>query len=268
MTEKMTGVECIENKFKSLKAQGRSALIPFIMAGYPDFDTSFAMMKAFPKAGADIIELGMPFSDPVGDGPAIRKAAEISLKQGTNLKMILEMVCKFRVQDKTTPIILMGYYNPIHFYGIERFLTDASTAGVSGFIIGDLPREEDAVFCLPAVRKHASFIHLISPLTNESRLPYILENASGFVYYISVKGITGTRLANADDVKYRIELIQSKTTLPVCVGFGIRSPEQAKAIAGIADGVVIGSEISERLAGGESVSDIMAFIREMAQSVH
>jgi tryptophan synthase alpha chain len=233
----------IDRRFAALKQEGRAALVTFTMAGDPDYATSVAILKALPKAGADVIELGMPFTDPMADGPAIQAAALRALKAGQNMKKTLAAVREFRVGDDTAPIVLMGYYNPIYIYGVEKFLTDAKAAGVDGLIVVDLPPEEDSELCLPAMQAGFNFIRLATPTTDDKRLPVVLTNTSGFVYYVSITGITGAAAPEPDKVAAAVARIKRHTKLSVCVGFGVRGGEQARAIAQGADGVVVGSAL-------------------------
>jgi len=235
----------IERRFAALKAEGRAALVTFTMAGDPDHATSVAVLKALPKAGADVIELGMPFTDPMADGPAIQAAGLRALAAGANMKKTLAAVREFRDGDDATPIVLMGYYNPIYIYGVEKFLADAKAAGVDGLIVVDLPPEEDGELCLPALKAGVNFIRLATPTTDDKRLPAVLTNTSGFVYYVSITGITGSAAPDADKVAAAVARIKRHTKLPVCVGFGVRSAEQARGIAENADGVVVGSVLVE-----------------------
>ncbi len=237
----------IDTRFAELKREGRSAFVTFLMAGDPDPETSLAVIKALPKAGADVIEIGMPFTDPMADGPAIQAAGLRALKAGMTLHKTLDLVRGFRKDDATTPIVLMGYYNPIYIYGVDTFLKDAKAAGVDGLIVVDLPPEEDSELCLPALRAGLNFIRLATPTTDDKRLPAVLANTSGFVYYVSVTGITGAASADANDVATAVARIKRHTDLPVCVGFGIRKPEQARAIAASADGAVVGSALVDAL---------------------
>src|SRR5512140_3702659 len=233
----------IDTRFAELKDQGRSAFITFLMAGDPDPKTSLEIIKALPKAGADIIEIGMPFTDPMADGPSIQAAGLRALKAGMTLRKTLEMVRAFRKDDNATPLVLMGYYNPIYIYGVDRFLVDANSAGVDGLIIVDLPPEEDTELCLPALQAGLNFIRLATPTTDDRRLPAVLANTSGFLYYVSVAGITGAAAPDTSEVHGQVARIKRSTALPVCVGFGVRSPEQVAAIAKGADGVVVGSAL-------------------------
>jgi tryptophan synthase alpha chain len=237
----------IDRRFEQLSRQGRAALLTFIMAGDPDAATCLAILKVLPAAGADVIELGMPFTDPMADGPAIQAAGLRALKAGTTLSTTFDIVAKFRKGDDTTPIVLMGYYNPIYIYGVEPFLRDARAAGVDGLIAVDLPPEEDGELCLPALAAGISFIRLATPTTDGARLPVVLANTSGFVYYVSITGITGAAAPEVAKVASAVRRIKAHTKLPVAVGFGVKSPAAAKAIAAHADGVVIGSALVETL---------------------
>jgi len=237
----------IEKRFADLKKEGRAALVTFTMAGDPDYATSLALAKALPKAGADIIELGMPFTDPMADGPAIQAAGQRALKAGQDMNKTLALVREFRKGDETTPIVLMGYYNPIYIYGVDRFLSDAKTAGVDGLIVVDLPPEEDEELCLPALKAGLNFIRLATPTTDDRRLPAVLKNTSGFVYYVSITGITGAAAPDAGKVGAAVGRIKKHTQLPVAVGFGVRDAARAKAIAEGADGVVVGSALVDAL---------------------
>jgi tryptophan synthase alpha chain len=237
----------IERRFRALRAQERAALITFIMAGDPDGDASLALLKGLPGAGADIIELGMPFTDPMADGPAIQAAGLRALGSGMHLAGVLAMVRAFRQDDEETPIILMGYYNPIYSYGPQRFLDDARNAGVDGLIVVDLPPEEDDELCCPAGQAGLRFVRLVAPTTVDARLPVVLERASGFVYYVSITGITGAASAPIEEVARAVERLRRHTDLPLAVGFGINAPEEAAAIARIADAAVVGSAIIRRI---------------------
>ena len=238
----------IDARFAELAKQGRSAFVTFLMAGDPDPATSLDIIKALPKAGADIIEIGMPFTDPMADGPSIQAAGLRALKAGMTLKKTLEMVRGFRKDDDATPLVLMGYYNPIYIYGVDKFLADAKTAGVDGLIIVDLPPEEDTELCLPAMKAGLNFIRLATPTTDDKRLPAVLANTSGFVYYVSITGITGSASADSRVVGEAVARIKRHTKLPVCVGFGIRTPEAARAIAENANGAVVGTALVDALA--------------------
>ena len=237
----------IDATFAELARQGRSAFVTFLMAGATDPTTSLDLIKALPKAGADIIEIGMPFTDPMADGPSIQAAGLRALKAGMTLKKTLEMVRGFRNDDTTTPLVLMGYYNPIYIYGVDRFLADAKTAGVDGLIIVDLPPEEDGELCLPAMKAGLNFIRLATPTTDDKRLPAVLANTSGFVYYVSITGITGSAGADSTAVGEAVARIKRHTKLPVCVGFGIRTPDAARAIAQNANGAVVGTALVDAL---------------------
>ena len=237
----------IDARFAELAKQGRSAFVTFLMAGDPDPKTSLDILKALPKAGADVIEIGMPFTDPMADGPSIQAAGLRALKAGMTLKKTLEMVRGFRKDDNTTPLVLMGYYNPIYIYGVDKFLADAKTAGVDGLIIVDLPPEEDTELCLPAMKAGLNFIRLATPTTDDKRLPAVLANTSGFVYYVSITGITGSASADSTAVGEAVARIKRHTKLPVCVGFGIRTPDAARAIAENANGAVVGTALVDAL---------------------
>jgi len=239
----------IDKRFAALKQEGRAALVTFTMAGDPDFDTSVALTKALPKAGADVIELGMPFTDPMADGPAIQAAGLRALNAGQDMKKTLALVRAFRKDDDATPIVLMGYYNPVYIYGVDKFLADAKSAGVDGLIVVDLPPEEDDELCIPALKAGLNFIRLATPTTDDKRLPAVLNNTSGFVYYVSITGITGAAAPDTGKVTTAVARIKRHTKLPVAVGFGVRTAEQAAAIARAADGVVVGSALVELVRG-------------------
>ena len=266
----------IDKRFAALKKEGRAALVTFIMAGDPEYDTSLAIAKALPKAGADIIELGMPFTDPMADGPAIQAAGLRALKAGQRMTRTLSLVRDFRKDDDQTPVILMGYYNPIYIYGNERFLADAKAAGVDGLIIVDLPPEEDDELCLPALKAGINFIRLATPTTDDKRLPKVLTNTSGFVYYVSVTGVTGTAAPDTSKVTGAVARIKRHTRLPVAVGFGVKTAEQARAIAEGADGVVVGSALVDAMfksldktgkAGAGTVNAVTQLVSALAQGV-
>ena len=233
----------IERRFAALKKEGRAALVTFTMAGDPDTKTSLEILKALPKAGADVIELGMPFTDPMADGPAIQAGGLRALNAGQDMIKTLGMIRAFRKGDNATPIVLMGYYNPIYIYGVTKFLADAKSAGVDGLIVVDLPPEEDEELCLPALKAGLNFIRLATPTTDDKRLPAVLANTSGFVYYVSITGITGSAAPDADKVHAAVTRIKRHTKLPVAVGFGVRTAKQARAIAAGAEGVVVGSAL-------------------------
>ncbi len=237
----------IDRRFADLKKEGRAALVTFLTAGDPDPATSLAILKNLPAAGADVIELGMPFTDPMADGPAIQASSQRALKAGQTLRKTLELIREFRKGDNDTPIVLMGYYNPIYIYGVDKFLVDAKAAGVDGLIVVDLPPEEDAELCLPALKAGLNFIRLATPTTDDKRLPAVLANTSGFVYYVSITGITGTAAPNAARVGDAVARIKRHTSLPVAVGFGVRDAARARAIAEGADGVVVGSALIDAL---------------------
>ena len=237
----------IEQRFAALKREGRAALVTFVTAGDPDHATSLEILRALPRAGADVIELGMPFTDPMADGPAIQASSLRALKAGQNMKKTLAMVAEFRRGDAATPIVLMGYYNPIYIYGVARFLVDAKAAGVDGLIVVDLPPEEDSELCLPALEAGLNFIRLATPTTDDKRLPAVLANTSGFVYYVSITGITGAAAPDTGKVSSAVARIKRHTALPVAVGFGVKTAAQAGAIAAVADGVVVGSALIDAL---------------------
>jgi tryptophan synthase alpha chain len=239
----------IDTRFAELKREGRAAFVTFLMAGDPDLETSLAIIKALPKAGADIIEIGMPFTDPMADGPAIQASGLRALKAGMTLKKTLALVRDFRGGDETTPIILMGYYNPIYIYGVDKFIVDARAAGVDGLILVDLPAEEDDELCIPALKAGLNFIRLVPPTADDKRLSVVLANTSGFVYYVSITGITGAAGADTAAVSEAVARIKRHTKLPVCVGFGIRTPDQARVIAGHANGAVVGTALVDALSG-------------------
>ena len=266
----------IDTRFAELKKEGRAAFVTFLMCGDPDMATSLAIVKALPKAGADIIEIGMPFTDPMADGPAIQAAGLRALKAGMTLTKTLQVVRDFRKDEATTPIVLMGYYNPIYIYGVDKFLADAKSAGVDGLIIVDLPPEEDTELCIPAMKAGLNFIRLATPTTDDKRLPAVLANTSGFVYYVSITGITGSASASTSDVASAVARIKRHTKLPVCVGFGIRTPEAARDIAQAANGAVVGSALIDVLrstldtnskATAKTVPAVADFVSSLAQGV-
>ena len=238
----------IDQKFAALKQDGRAALVTFITAGDPDYDTSLKIIQGLPKAGADVIELGMPFTDPMADGPAIQAGGLRALGNGQTMKKTLSLVRDFRKRDKTTPIVLMGYYNPIYVYGVDKFLVDITKAGVDGLIVVDLPPEEDDELCIPAMAAGINFIRLTTPTTDDNRAPAVFKHTSGFVYYVSVLGITGTKAPDLKSVKQNVELLKKHTSLPICVGFGVKTADQARTIAKTADGVVVGSALVSAVA--------------------
>ncbi|MBL9060419.1 MAG: tryptophan synthase subunit alpha [Mangrovicoccus sp.] len=258
----------IDRKFATLKAEGRKAFVAYVMAGDPDYDTSLELVLGLPGAGGDVIELGMPFTDPMADGPTIQLAGQRALAAGQTLDKTLAMVRRFRETDDATPIVMMGYYNPIHSRGVPTFLEQAGAAGIDGLIVVDLPPEEDDELCLPAQTAGLNFIRLATPTTDDRRLPKVLQNTSGFVYYVSITGITGAAAAQAAEVAPEVARIKAKTDLPVIVGFGVRSPETAESIAAIADGCVVGSAIVKRIEDRRPVSEILAFVAELAAAAH
>jgi tryptophan synthase alpha chain len=266
----------IDTRFAELKKQRRAAFVTYVMAGDPDPATSLEIIKVLPKAGAEIIELGIPFTDPMADGPSIQAAGLRALKAGMTLKKTLELVRGFRNDDNATPLVLMGYYNPIYIYGVDKFLSDAKSAGVDGLIIVDLPPEEDTELCLPAMKAGLNFIRLATPTTDDKRLPAVLENTSGFVYYVSITGITGAASADTKVVGEAVARIKRHTKLPVCVGFGIRTPESARGIAEKADGSVVGTALVDALHGtldaegratGKTVGAVADLVAALAQGV-
>src|ERR1700760_2195859 len=266
----------IDTRFAQLKKDGRSAFVTYLMAGDPDPETSLAILRALPKAGADVIELGIPFTDPMADGPSIQAAGLRALKVGMTLKKTLELVSAFRKDDNATPLVLMGYYNPIYIYGVDKFLADAKSAGVDGLIVVDLPPEEDAELCLPAMKAGLNFIRLAPPTTDDKRLPAVLANTSGFVYYVSITGITGSASAKTSVVGEAVARIKRHTRLPVCVGFGIRTPEAARGIAQHADGAVVGTALVDALSGSldaegrataKTVTAVADLVAALAQGV-
>ena len=258
----------ISDKFDTLAAEERRAFVAYIMGGDPDYDRSLALMKGLPAAGVDIVELGMPFTDPMADGPTIQLAGQRALEGGQTLDLTLQMVRAFREEDDTTPIVMMGYYNPIYSRGVDRFLTEAVEAGIDGLIIVDLPPEEDDELCLPAQAAGIDFIRLATPTTDDARLPAVMKNTSGFVYYVSVTGITGGAAAQATEVAPEVSRIKKAGGLPVVVGFGIRTPEAAEEIAGVADGCVVGSAIVAENATGKPVEEVLAFVKSLADGAH
>ena len=263
----------IDSKFADLKTQGRGALVTFITAGDPDFETCRQLLAALPGAGADIIELGMPFSDPMADGPAVQLSSQRALAGGQTMRKTLELVKDFRKHDNTTPIVLMGYFNPIYVYPTEAFLDDAKAAGVDGLIIVDVPPEADNELCLPAIQRGLNFIRLATPTTDSRRLPAVLANTSGFVYYVSITGITGTAAPDVEAVHAQVDKIRRSTTLPVVVGFGVKTPEQPTALAKGANGVVVGSALVNAIkdsldadgkATGKTVPDVLDLVKSLA----
>ncbi|HAL84966.1 MAG TPA: tryptophan synthase subunit alpha [Rhodobiaceae bacterium] len=267
----------LDRKFAALQSDGRKAFIAFVTAGDPDLETSFSILSGLPAAGADIIELGMPFTDPMADGPSIQAASQRALKAGQTLEKTLAMVARFRAEDDTTPVVLMGYYNPVFIYGVDRFIADAVAAGVDGLIIVDLPREEDSELCLPATQGGLNFIRLATPTTDDARLPDVLKNTSGFVYYVSITGITGSAAPDVSKVSDSVARIKRHTDLPVAVGFGIRTPEQAGAIASVADGAVVGSALVDIIgetaknsdkSNTDCVARVLTLASDLAAGVH
>ncbi|MBO9100423.1 MULTISPECIES: tryptophan synthase subunit alpha [Rhizobium] len=262
----------MDKRFADLKTEGRPALVTYFMAGDPDYETSLGIMRALPEAGSDIIELGMPFSDPMADGPAIQMAGQRALKAGQTLKKTLQLAADFRKSDDATPIVLMGYYNPIYIYGVEKFLDDALASGIDGLIVVDLPPEMDDELCIPAIRKGVNFIRLATPTTDDKRLPMVLRNTSGFVYYVSMNGITGSAMADPSLVSAAVRRIKSHTDLPVCVGFGVKTAEHARVIGAAADGVVVGTAIVNQVANsltadGKATADTVQAVATLVRGL-
>lgn len=258
----------IDDTFARLKASGQKAFVSYTMAGDPDYDTSLQIMRGLPAAGVDIIELGLPFTDPMADGATIQLAGQRALDGGMTLSKTLQLARDFRAQDTTTPIVLMGYYNPIYSRGVDTFLTDAKDAGIDGLIVVDLPPEEDDELCLPAQAAGLNFIRLATPTTDDARLPKVLTNTSGFVYYVSITGITGAAAPQATDVAPEVARIKAATDIPVIVGFGITTPEAAQTIASVADGCVVGSAIVSKIAAGAAPEDVLAFVKTLSDGAH
>jgi len=262
----------LTTRFAELKQQNRAALITFVTAGDPNYEQSLALLKALPEAGADIIELGMPFSDPMADGPAIQRANLRALAGGQTLARTLQLVREFREENQETPLVLMGYFNPIHRYGVPTFVGEAKAAGVDGLILVDLPVEHDAELCVPAQAAGLNFIRLCTPTTDENRLPQVLAGSSGFIYYVSVAGVTGAASASEEQLTQALAKLRRYSTLPLAVGFGIRTPEQAAGVARLADGVVVGSALVEKIANATSpkqaTADVLALCRELSHAVH
>jgi tryptophan synthase alpha chain len=258
----------IDAKFAELSAAGKKAFVTYVMAGDPDYDTSLEVVKGLPAAGVDVIELGLPFTDPMADGPTIQLAGQRALEAGMTLERTLQLARDFRKEDTTTPIVLMGYYNPIYSRGVDTFLSDAKEAGIDGLIVVDLPPEEDSELCLPAQAAGLNFIRLATPTTDDARLPRVLQNTSGFVYYVSITGITGAAEAEAADVGPEVARIKAATDLPIIVGFGIKTPERAQTIASVSDGAVVGSAIVAEIGAGKSPAEVLAFVKSLADGAH
>ncbi len=258
----------IDARFAALRAEGRKAFVAYVMAGDPDFESSLEILKGLPGAGVDVIELGLPFTDPMADGPVIQLAGQRALAAGQTLKKTLALVQAFREDEDEAPIVLMGYYNPIMNHGVEPFLRDAKAAGVDGLIIVDLPPEEDDELCIPAQEAGLNFIRLATPTTDERRLPKVMQNTSGFVYYVSITGITGAANAVAGEVGPEVDRIKAVTDLPVVVGFGIKTPDAGREIARIADGAVVGSAIVDLVGKGRPPAEVLDFIRKLADGAH
>lgn len=262
----------LQQRFAELKQQNRAALVTFVTAGDPDYAHALAILKGLPEAGADVIELGMPFTDPMADGPAIQLANIRALEQGQNMLKTLQMVREFRKENSQTPLVLMGYYNPIYHYGVARFVADAKEAGVDGLIVVDLPPEHNDELCEPAQAGGLDFIRLTTPTTDDQRLPKVLEGSSGFVYYVSVTGVTGAQAATLDHLGQAVARLRRHTELPLCIGFGIRTPEHAASVAQLAEGVVVGSALVDRIAKAstpaQAVEDVLSLCRQLAEGVH
>ncbi len=258
----------IDDTFARLKAEGKKAFVAYVMAGDPDYETSLEIVKGLPEAGVDIIELGLPFTDPMADGSTIQLAGQRALDGGQSLEKTLQIARELRKGNDTTPIVMMGYYNPIYSRGVERFLSDAKEAGIDGLIIVDLPPEEDVELCIPAQKAGLNFIRLATPTSDDKRLPKLLENTSGFIYYVSITGVTGAAAAQSGDVGPEVARIKSHTDLPVIVGFGITTPEAAENIASVADGAVVGSAIVNQIAEGKPVPEILEFVKSLADGAH
>ena len=276
MSRDLSNVSRLEARFAELRAAGRGGLVTFVTAGDPDGETSLALLRRLPAAGADIIELGMPFSDPMADGPAIQASSLRALKAGATLAKTLELVRRFREEDQSTPIILMGYYNPIYSMGVETFLAEATAAGVDGLIIVDLPPEEDDELCHPAIDAGLHWIRLATPTTDDARLPVVLSHTSGFLYYVAIMGITGTKSAGEEEIRRAVARLKAHSDLPIAVGFGIKTPQQAAAVAEAADAAVVGSALVERVranldAEGKAkeglVEDVAGFVSSLAEGV-
>ncbi|MFI8380852.1 tryptophan synthase subunit alpha [Pseudomonas sp. NPDC079086] len=261
----------LQTRFAELKQQNRAALVTFVTAGDPNYDASLAILKGLPKAGADVIELGMPFTDPMADGPAIQLANIRALDNGQDLAKTLQMVREFREGEQATPLVLMGYFNPIHKYGVERFIAEAKDAGVDGLIVVDLPPEHNVDLCDPAQATGLDFIRLTTPTTDDKRLPKVLNGSSGFVYYVSVAGVTGAGSATLDHVEQAVTRLRRHTDLPLCIGFGIRTPEHAATIARLAEGVVVGSALIDQIANASSheqaVDGVLSLCAALAEGV-
>jgi len=265
MTQRM------DARFAALKNENRPAFVTFVMAGDPDFDTAQHILDGLPGAGADVIEIGMPFSDPMADGPAIQAAGQRALDGGQDMLKTLDLVRNFRQKDDETPMVLMGYYNPIFIYGVDKFIEAALEAGVDGLIIVDLPPEEDEEFCTPAIAAGLNFIRLATPTTDDARLPVVLTNTSGFVYYVSMTGVTGAAMTNPTDIAEQVNRLKSHTDLPICVGFGIKTADDAKRVGADADGVVVGSAlvsaVEKSLENGKATSKTAAAVHDLVASI-
>lgn len=257
--------------FAELKAKHSAALVTFITAGDPNYQTSLSLLQQLPKHGADIIELGMPFTDPMADGPTIQKASLRALANGQNIKKTLEMVATFRADNQKTPIVLMGYFNPIHHYGVEAFVQEAQKVGVDGLIIVDLPAEHDDDLCIPAKKAGLDFVRLTTPTTDDTRLPQVLQNSSGFIYHVSIAGVTGANSATETQISEAMTRLHQHTSLPICVGFGIKTPEQAEKIATLAEGVVVGSafinQIEQATSDEQAINDVLSLCSDLSTAI-
>ena len=258
----------LKTRFDTLRAKGERAFVAYVMAGDPDYDRSLEIVRGLPGAGVDVIELGLPFTDPMADGPTIQLAGQRALAGGMTLGKTLDLARAFRAEDDETPIVLMGYYNPIFSRGVDRFLAEAVEAGIDGLIVVDLPPEEDDELCLPARAAGIDFIRLATPTTDDARLPAVLRNSSGFVYYVSITGITGAAAAQSADVAPEVARIKAATDLPVVVGFGIRDPETARDVASVADGCVVGSAIVAEIGAGKPAEEVLAYVKTLADGAH
>lgn len=273
---KRTMTTRITKRFEQLNAEKRSGLITFVMGGDPDYKTALDILKGLPEAGADLIEIGMPFTDPMADGPSIQKAGLRALETGQTLRKTLELASDFRKTDDKTPLIVMGYYNPIYIFGVDKFLLEAKNAGIDGLIVVDLPPEEDSELCIPALEKGLDFIRLATPTSDDKRLPSLLKHTSGFIYYISIAGVTGTKTLDIDSVSSAVNRLRHHTTLPVAVGFGVKTPEMASKVAQVADSVVVGSGVIDILAStldtqnkptNETVPTVLKFVKSLSDAI-
>ena len=258
----------IDDTFSRLKKENKKAFISFIMAGDPNFTKSLEIIKGLPKSGVDLIEIGIPFTDPMADGPLIQLAGQRALASGTNLNTVFRLVTEFRNENKQTPIVLMGYFNPIISMGVETFLSNCNSSGVDGLIVVDLPPEEDRELCIPAIEAGLNFIRLATPTSDKLRLKKLMQNTTGFLYFVSITGITGAASPKANSIEPQISILKENTQLPICVGFGVKNEETAKEIATIADGVVVGSAIIDKISKNSSTSEILLFCKDLAEATH